>query len=98
MRDKQGMESHERAFTLICRSLRDYAEPKRSIEAKEFQKEEYDDSALQDTLNTMIQKLPIDDHPITSCKRWCLNVLREKSSGWKSVLTVMVQFADLWIE
>ncbi|KAI8143980.1 hypothetical protein BJV82DRAFT_610101 [Fennellomyces sp. T-0311] len=96
-RDKQDTNSHERAFILICQSIRGHIQPKRSIEAKELQ-DNIDDVALKDMLTTMVQKVPSDNQLVSSCKRWCLNVLLEKSSGWKSVLTAMVQFADLWID
>ncbi|KAI9317077.1 hypothetical protein BX666DRAFT_1942003 [Dichotomocladium elegans] len=90
-------KSHRNAFILICDHFQKESRAFPSLAATEI-------SGLPRALisQTLFQKLAkkLDDtrSKLNQRKKWCLMALYNQIPGWKSVLTAMVQFTDLWIE
>ncbi|KAG0173654.1 hypothetical protein DFQ30_007276 [Apophysomyces sp. BC1015] len=101
----KGEDSHKHAFLLICERLQNRAHPLQSLVLREHlchSFPENDSSSLIydgmiNNLNLALDSGDPHESSLIYCKIWCLRILRDRGSGWKSVLRVMVQFADLWI-
>ncbi|ORY97245.1 hypothetical protein BCR43DRAFT_523461 [Syncephalastrum racemosum] len=100
------LERHKKAFLLICDKIRANAPPALSLVSKEIL---YRDrpiprpiprpvfDQLQHALSAQAAVSSATEAEYLDTKAWCLYMVYEQIPGCRSVLKVMIQFADLWI-
>ncbi|KAL0088152.1 hypothetical protein F4703DRAFT_1498162 [Phycomyces blakesleeanus] len=101
---------HKYAFISICRHIKDHREPRPPLLYREnitstVSNDDRDDGVrpIKEVCEKLIRDLSLNtthdslDRTLLYTKIWCLGVLRDESGGWRSVLKVMIQFCDLWI-
>lgn len=87
---------HTMAFILLCERMQEMSRPFPSLVIKECL--DHIKILPDHVFDALQQKLSQSDDALSHCKQQCLNALHDRHPSWQSILKLMVQYTDLWIE
>ncbi|KAG0791569.1 hypothetical protein G6F57_005066 [Rhizopus arrhizus] len=93
------MSRHEQAFVVICTGLKQksFPVPARSRELSNQSSFSPEDLHAFKQLEAVIRNDETTDRYLKSKKMWCIDALMNRSCFWVSVLKIIIQFIDLWM-
>lgn len=89
---ENGLSAREKTFMVICDRIKNQSFPGYNLTQPVPE-----ELVQMKKLGESIQASEGDNN-YKQCKFWCCFVIENRCTFWKSVLKVVVQFMDLWIE
>ncbi|KAI7883863.1 hypothetical protein K492DRAFT_235089 [Lichtheimia hyalospora FSU 10163] len=96
IKDEWRDNDHTMAFILLCERMQEMSRPFPSLIVKEC----LDQSMVlpDHVFDELQQRLSQRDDTLSHCKQQCLEALHGQYPSWRSILNLMVQYTDLWID
>ncbi|CDH55901.1 predicted protein [Lichtheimia corymbifera JMRC:FSU:9682] len=87
---------HTMAFILLCERMQEISRPFPSLAIKECL--DHINILPDHVFDDLQQKLSQNNDALSHCKQQCLKALHDRYPSWQSILKLMVQYTDLWID
>ncbi|KAI8371521.1 uncharacterized protein BYT42DRAFT_548371 [Radiomyces spectabilis] len=102
--DLYPLDRHKQAFITLFQYTQRHGHPMQPLELRHVDPKRVTDAADIQVVDMLIGKLetPSESEPLMEkiwiqCQLQSLQLLRDQAPGWRSILKMMVQFADLWV-